>query len=288
MKILVFGSRGLLGHHLVPFLQKKGHEVLVSPPRTQERPDWSVPSAFEELCDSVQPEAILNLAALTSVDRCEESPLEAFQLNVDLPRLMGQWQQKKAPKTWLVHLSTDMVYDHHGDNPEERIRLINTYALTKRAGELALGEGRRLILRTNFFGRSQHSQRKSFSDWIWTAIKKKEPLVLFEDIHFSPLSLETLSEAMARAFEAPQSGLFNLGSRDGLSKAQFAIELAKQWDHDILKQARLGSSHESSLAAPRPREMKMNVELFEKTFDFKLPSLREEIHKSGRTYEKPI
>lgn len=288
MKILVFGSRGLLGHHLLPFLQKKGHEVLASPPRTEQNPDWSVSSVFEELCDSIRPDAILNLAALTSVDHCERFPAEAFRLNVDLPRLMGQWQQKRSPQTWLVHLSTDMVYDHPGENPEDRIRLINTYALTKRAGELALGEGRHLVLRTNFFGRSRHPQRKSFSDWIWESINKRESLVLFEDILFSPLSLETLSESIATVFERPQSGIFNLGSRDGFSKAQFALELAKQWDHDLLKQARLGSSRDSTLTAPRPREMKMKVDLFEKTFDFKLPSLAEEIHKTGRTYEKPL
>jgi dTDP-4-dehydrorhamnose reductase len=153
---------------------------------------------------------------------------------------------------------------------------INYYAFSKYAGELAASAVGSTILRTNMFGPSRCEGRHSLSDWLVGAMRRGDQVTVFQDVFFSPLSLETLSEQMAIVVERRVPGTFNLGSRDGMSKADFAFELAEQVGlrTDLLKR---GSLKDVPLNARRPEDMRMQVAKFESAFGVTLPSLKSEI-----------
>lgn len=278
-KILLTGASGLLGSTLVPHLRRAGHAVVTQGHLHAEEVDLAVDiterPAVHAMLDEVRPQIVVNLVALTDVDRCEERPDEAWRLNVRSVETLAGWVGQHRDSR-LVQVSTDHVYDGKGPHGEDDIDIVNVYALSKYAGELAALASGATVLRTNFFGPSGHPRRRSFSDWIVGRLGAGEAIVGFEDVRFSPLTMDTLSAAIARVVERPREGVFNLGSRHGCSKAEFARLVARHHGLDEML-VRSGSQADVDLRARRPMDMRMDCRLFEETFDLILPETKQEI-----------
>jgi dTDP-4-dehydrorhamnose reductase len=237
--------------------------------------DLTDPLAASEMILRASPDHIIHLVSLTSVDLCERNPQLAYEVNVQTVENVTQTMSRN-PKCHLLYVSTDHVYDSPGDNPEERICLRNTYALTKLwAEQVALGV-EATVLRTNFFGRSHTPWRKSFSDWVRDALVDPSRITLLTDVYFSPLSIETLSAVIARALIHKPVGVYNAGSRGGMSKRDFVHSVAEELG-GTLEGARDGRQGDVELDALRPVGMMMDSERLEKVLDMKLPSLADEI-----------
>ena len=84
-------------------------------------------------------------------------------------------------------------------------------------------------MRTNFFGKSR-SKNQSFSDWVYKSFRSKKIFYLFKDVYFSPLNLFTLSKMIILVIKNIDrvSGIYNLGSKNCISKKNFAIKFAKK------------------------------------------------------------
>ena len=283
-KLFVTGALGLLGRSLVPFMQSKEYDV-VSQSRAKDgdvNVDLTDYSQCEIVFDQVNPDLIINLAALTNVDICENNPNLAYLSNVHIVENIVRWMKSRS-KGFLIHMSTDQVYDGVGPHKEENVVLTNYYAFSKYAGELVASQVPSTILRTNFFGLSECSGRVSFSDWLVGALKKKDNITVFEDVFFSPLSMNKLIELISIVSSKRTTGVFNLGSREGLSKADFAAILAQELGLSS-ENMRRGVIGDSDLRAYRPKDMRMDSTGFERVFGVELPTLKEEIQSMKGVY----
>lgn len=267
MKILVTGASGLLGPYLVGALVEN-HTVIPFPHRDD--CDITNPEHVKQML-KYGADAVIHAAALTGVDECEEDALEAVKVNrggtYNLATMIN-------PEAKFVYISTDMVYgDSNGPHSEPDVYPLNVYAKSKLAGEAcARALPNHLILRTNFFGESK-SRKLSFSDKVIDSLTNGRTAIFFNDVWFSPLHMETLSALIVELLEANVIGTYNLGSKDGMSKAQFAQAVAAQ--KGIVFNAAIGPSH---FKVRRPKDMRMNVSLIE-TVGWKMPTLQEEIEK---------
>ena len=83
-KLLLTGATGLLGAKLYPYLKEEGFSVIGHgyTATADVNCDLCCKQSTEQLLDSVRPQLIINLVALTNVDRCEENPQQAYLLNV--------------------------------------------------------------------------------------------------------------------------------------------------------------------------------------------------------------
>ncbi|SRR6266404_876498 len=277
MRVLVTGASGMLGATLVPFLAADGHEVIRHGHvgASEVNCDLTDRLAVRALVEANSPQAVVNLVALTNVDVCERELDRAYRLNVlTVENLVAALAGRGG--AFLVQISTDQVYDAPGPNNEENVRLTNIYALTKYAGELAAKLMPSAVLRTNFFGPSRVRGRRSFSDWVLDELRAGRPMTGFTDVIVNPVSMLTLSGMIGRVLERPVTGVFNIGSRGAMSKADFIREAARLYG---LSDAAMmpGLSTDAGLAAYRPKDMSMNCARFETAFDVTLPRLSDEI-----------
>jgi dTDP-4-dehydrorhamnose reductase len=158
------------------------------------------------------------------------------------------------------------------------------YALTKLCGEYAALQNGGCVLRTNFFGKSQASNRSSFSDWLVNGAKSGKILNVFDDVFFSPLGMDSLCKAIIRAMEIRLMGLYNLGSgAQGISKARMATMLLQRLDLDcrLLHYVNVDSAR---LFARRPKDMRMDSSLFAKEASFNIPTIEQEIENEAYYY----
>lgn len=285
--VLVTGATGLLGSTLCPALGKSCNRV-VTQGRRGGGADFAVDlldrSGTDAMLASVRPSTVINLVGLTNVDRCETVPDDAYRLNVRTVETLVAAIGGTVPACHLIHVSTDQVYDDAGPHAEAAPTIRNVYALSKYAGELAAAVRPATVLRTNFFGRSRVPGRVSLTDWLYGGLRGDEPVPVFEDVLFSPLSIATLAEMIALAVEKRPRGVFNVGSRDGMSKADFAFRFAECLELDTRRLRRTTSGEAGFLKAYRPKDMRMDCAKFEGVIGVPMPTLREEILKASGEY----
>jgi dTDP-4-dehydrorhamnose reductase len=89
--------------------------------------------------------------------------------------------------------------------------------------------------------------------------------------------MRSLGVYIERVLREPRAGVFNLGSRDGMSKADFAFELAAALGLPTPSMSR-GVSTQARLPAYRPKDMRLDCSAFEQAYAVRLPTLVEEIH----------
>lgn len=283
---LVVGATGLLGATLVPSLKEKGASVLTL--ARSASADLSVDICnfddFAATLAGLRPRVLINLVSMTSVEACEQSPNSAYLANAVSVENAARWIAEYSPDTHLIQISTDHVYDGLGPHLEDDLALRNMYAVTKRTGELMALTVPSTILRTNFVGKSASASRESLTDWVYNSLKRKEHVQVLSDVFFSPLAMSTLCESIILVAGAKRPGIYNLGSKGGMSKAQFDFSFAGELGLDTRFMTPLESSQAKFLKAPRPKDMIMDVTKFEETFDVTLPTLHDEIRKVADEY----
>jgi len=285
-KVLVTGAAGLLGSALTPFLEERGHEVVrlghnqVADVNVDLRSYEQTTYALER----AKPEVIINLVALTNVDRCETHPNEAYLHNVKPVENLSKWIKTVDLPCHLIQISTDQVYDGKGPHDESEVTIRNHYAMSKLASEFAAGIVSSTILRTNFVGRSKCEGRLSLTDWLYTALNGSEVINVFDDVMFSPLGIDTLCDCIERCVIKKPLGVFNLGSHEGMSKADFAFAFVDAIGKSTTNFVRGKYSIVGTLAARRPTDMRMQSDKFEKCMELKLPRLIDEIQFIANDY----
>lgn len=137
MRVLVTGASGQLGSDLMLLLGQRSEDVALG----LDLPDIdiadaeSVHSAFLDFA----PEVVVNCAAWTAVDLAEEREADALRVNGDGPGVLARACGEHG--AWLVHLSTDYVFDGRATSPYPEDAFPHpqsAYGRTKLAGEFAV------------------------------------------------------------------------------------------------------------------------------------------------------
>jgi dTDP-4-dehydrorhamnose reductase len=285
--LLILGGSGLLGSKLLAggYIRKYHCISQGRGSNNDIQADLRDIEQARQMLKQTEPSAIINLIGLTNVDLCEKAPNEAYMINVKTIQNVLEASRSLSLRPRFIHISTDQVYDGVGPHYEKDVTLTNYYAFSKYAAELLVEAEGGLILRTNFFGKSTTAKRKSFTDWLYEELDAGREINVFEDVFFSPLSIDFLCGFIEKALVCESKGVFNVGSREGLSKADFAFYFAKMIGLPINKIKRVRVSEVDYLKAYRPKDMRMKVEKIEKEMDIILPNLSSEISRVAKEYK---
>ena len=136
MKVLLIGNKGMLARDLEPRLIKAGHNV-----NGIDIDELDITNAGDvNLCiNSVCPDAVINCAAYTAVDKAESETELAYAVNKNGPKNLAAACGKQGIP--LLHISTDYVFDGNATKPykeDDRVNPLGVYGKSKWEGEEAV------------------------------------------------------------------------------------------------------------------------------------------------------
>ena len=185
----------------------------------------SILASFKE----IKPSFVVNSAALTNVEYCENNYDHAFQVNTLLAIQIAKACDSLGIK--LIHISTDHIFDGRSSFYSElsKPNPINVYGATKLQAEIGLQavSQNHLIIRTNFFDKGT-SYRRSFSDWITYKLVNHEDIYMFKDVFFTPIHVFYLASYVHKLISSNCIGIFNVVGPKRLSKYDFGLFLAEK------------------------------------------------------------
>ncbi len=283
-KIIITGSSGKLGNHLVNSLSNDFKIFHFG--RKKRKFDLTKKKKFENYILQIKPDFIINCAAITDIETCEFKKKHTEKVNVGIVKNLIDTKNRFNLSFKLIQISTDQMYDSSNviKNHENQKSVINNnYTRQKLQAERISLKNNSIILRTNFFGFSNSGNNQTFTDWLYTEASRNSYIKLFNDVKFNPLSLITLSEIIKKIIKKNNKkiyGIYNLGSKSGLSKEKFALKFLKKFKKLNYKSV----SVNSVLKVKRSKNMIMNINKIQKKLNVKLPDINDEIRKEIKNY----
>jgi dTDP-4-dehydrorhamnose reductase len=238
MKILLLGRGGQVGWELQRSLSVLG-EVVALDFDTAHNPyglcgDFTDLDGLARTVEQVQPDVIVNAAAHTAVDKAESEPELARTINALAPTVLAQAATKIG--AWLVHYSTDYVFDGSGSAPwkeTDPTGPLSVYGQTKLEGEQAVASTpKHLILRTSWVYATRGG---NFAKTMLRLAGERETLTVINDQFGAPTSAELLADVTAHALRKLQdqpalAGLYHCiasGETSWHGYAQFVLGQAQ-------------------------------------------------------------
>jgi dTDP-4-dehydrorhamnose reductase len=269
MKILVAGGTGLLGSHLVKVMTRKGHDVVA--PKHGDEFDMLKRDTVIATLTRNRPDVVINCVGLANVDACEADPNRAYLVNAESVLAMAHLTRIMGIR--LIHISTDHLFDgRYGHYSEQAIPdPVNVYGWSKVCGEMTcLNENpSALVVRTNFYGFAPEGHPPTFADWLYTSLRDKKPLQLFDDYYFSALEVHYLAEALENILHHRLvTGILNIVSCERVSKAEFGKAMAKVFGFS-LDAVSTRQSWDVPMRVKRPMDLSLSVVRVEKILGYK-------------------
>ena len=282
MKILLFGKNGQVGWELQRSLAPLGELVALASDSQELCGDLADLAGIAQTVRTVAPDVIVNAAAHTAVDRAESEPELARTLNALAPGVLAQEAQRSG--AWLVHYSTDYVFDGSGDTPwleTDPTGPLNVYGQTKLEGEAAiLTSGcQHLIFRTSWVYAARGG---NFAKTMLRLARERDSLAVINDQIGAPTGADLLADVTAHALRAAMQrpelgGLYHLaaaGQTSWYDYARFVIDCARQAGSEIKVtpeaiQPVLTSAFPT--AARRPLNSRLDTQELQTTFGLRLP-----------------
>lgn len=229
MKILITGSNGMLGHDLIETL-KNNHDLILTTSKNLDITDKE--KVIEFICD-VKPELVINSAAYTNVDGCEENPELAFSVNGEGVRNLAlACREVDCP---LVHISTDYIFNGENTRPwveDDEIGPISIYGKSKLKGEEAILEilDKYYIIRTAWlYGLNGGNFPKTMLE---LAKNHSEITVVYDEVG-TPTYTPDLACAISKLIETDYYGIYHITNSGNCSWCEFARFIFKTAGVDV-------------------------------------------------------
>jgi dTDP-4-dehydrorhamnose reductase len=283
MKILLLGKNGQVGWELQRSLAPLGDVIALDRHSQDFCGDLSNLLGLAATVQAVRPDLIVNAAAHTAVDKAESEPELARTLNALAPGMLAQEAHKLG--AWLVHYSTDYVFDGCGSQPwleTDTPAPLSIYGQTKLEGEqlIAAHCSRHLIFRTSWVYAARGG---NFAKTMLRLAQERERLTVIDDQWGAPTGAELLADvtahAIRQAMTQPQdSGLYHLaasGETTWNGYAKHVIAQAERVQSAIKIIANEVSPVPTSAfptPARRPHNSRLNTGKLQSTFGLRLPA----------------
>jgi dTDP-4-dehydrorhamnose reductase len=235
LKILLFGKGGQVGWELQRSLAPLGEVVALDHDSSEHCGDFANLAGITQTVLDLRPDVIVNAAAHTAVDKAESEPELARTLNALAPGALAQ--AASSVGAWLVHYSTDYVFDGSGNAPwreADATAPLSVYGSTKLEGEQLIQAhcAAHLIFRTSWVYAARGG---NFAKTMLRLARERETLSVIDDQLGAPTGAELLADVTAHAIRtvwqgrADLAGLYHLSASGATSwhgYAQLVLQTA--------------------------------------------------------------
>lgn len=294
MKILLLGKNGQVGWELqrslaplgeVIALDRQGAEGLCG--------DLADLDGLAATVRTVAPDMIVNAAAYTAVDKAESEPALADLINAQAPGVLAR--EAAALGAWLVHYSTDYVFDGSGEQrwqEDAPTGPLSEYGRSKLAGEQAIDASgvKALVLRTSWV---YAARGHNFAKTMLRLATERDALNVVADQLGAPTGAELIADVTAHMLRqiasnrvsAELAGVYHLAAAGETSWhgfARFVLEHAQR-NGVTLKVApdQVGAitTEAYPLPAPRPHNSRLALGKLETAFQLKMPPWQQGVQR---------
>jgi dTDP-4-dehydrorhamnose reductase len=230
MKSLLFGKNGQVGWELQRALSPLGELIALD----FEECDFTDPDGIRDLVRTIKPVVIVNAAAYTAVDKAEHEPDLAYAINARAPEILAH--EAACCGAWLVHYSTDYVFDGKGNRPwqeSDPASPLSVYGSSKLAGDQAIQASgcRYLIFRTSWLFAARGA---NFVKTVLRLAQERDRLRIIDDQIGAPTGAELVADVTAHAIRMAllrpeMAGLYHLAAKGWVSwhgYASYVLETA--------------------------------------------------------------
>jgi len=267
MKVLITGSNGLLGQKLLHKLRVDKGINLVAISRGENRVseksgyiyinlDITDNDEVERVIVEQMPDVVINTAAMTNVDMCEDKKDACYALNVNAVQYLANACQKI--NAHLIHISTDFIFDGE-DGPyteEDKPNPLSYYGLSKLKSEQLLQDQmvKWTILRTIIiFGIGERLSKENIVLWAKGALEKGDSLNIIDDQFRAPTLAEDLADACILAAKKKAYGIFNASGKDIMSIYEIVKRIAKHYGNTTENLNRISTATLNQTAGRPPK-----------------------------------
>ena len=255
-KILITGSNGLLGQKLIDLYLKNNDVKLIATARGINR--YAIKDGYEyatmditsfeqvqEVVKKYKPHCIINTAAMTNVDQCEEDMVGAENLNIKaVSHLIEAANQVDAH---FIQLSTDFIFDGKAGpyKEDDQPNPLSFYGNTKLEAEkiIRAKSNKWSIIRTVLvYGIVHDMSRSNIVLWAKNALEKGQPLKIVDDQFRSPTLAEDLAIGCQLVEQKEAEGIYNISGKDQMSIVSLVERVADYFKLDKSSIERVSSS----------------------------------------------
>lgn len=244
-KIAVLGGKGMLGSDLVRVSQQHGYEPIVL-----DLPEFDITNEDHVEQAVSDADLVVNCAAYTNVDGAESEAELAHEVNAEAVGRLGAIS--RAADKWVLHISTDFVFDGAGDSPyveTDTANPINEYGRSKYAGERLLAESgcSHCILRVEW---TYGLAGDNFVTKLIRRVEAGQTIRVVDDQVGSPTATTEVARAICELLPGMPEGIFHFASSGYVSRHEMAKFVCDRLSMDIDPAACKTSDFQSPAARP--------------------------------------
>jgi dTDP-4-dehydrorhamnose reductase len=253
MKIAVIGGNGQLGGDVVRAFADQGDEVSSL---THEDIELSNSESVAACLRASQAEVVVNTAAMHHVERCEQEPGRAHEVNVVGARNLASVTRNLG--SVLIHVSTDYVFDGTKGEPyveSDEARPLNVYGRTKLEGERFVQDinPKHYVLRTAALYGNHPCRAKggqNFVDLMLRLARDRGRARVVDNEFTSPTSTADLAHQVVALSRSDVYGLYHATAEGSCSWYAFAQEIFRVANVSVTLE--VASPNEFPAKVPRP------------------------------------
>ena len=278
-RIILLGGKGLLGTNIAPILDKT-FDLTICDIDTWDITDRA---SGEHYIEQYNPDVLINLAAMTVVDGCEDKRELAERVNGYGAGVLADLCRDHS--IHFVHISTDYVFDGTKTLPYKENDIpnpVSVYGITKLMGERAVMEKNpsSLIIRAQgLYGNGG----ENFITKVVKIAKQSGTLRVVNDQRGSPTYAKDLAEPLIALMEKGKTGIYHLANSGSCTWFEFAGEIFRLLEIDTAIIPI--SSAELERKAPRPSYSVFDMWKYQKDTGLKMrpwqEALREYLAMTG-------
>ncbi len=269
MKILITGSNGLLGQHLIKLLLETTAYEIIATGRGESRLPFETTEHYHyfslDITDGIavnnfiplhKPDVIIHAAAMTQPDPCELHPIECWNINVTATRFLISAAESINAK--FIYISTDFVFDGTAGPYKETdtTNPVNYYGSSKLAAEKAVMESKLnwAVVRTVLvYGNVFVGSRSNIISWAKENLGNRKTIKVVSDQLRTPTYVEDLAKGVLLVAEKNATGIYHISGKEDMSPFDMATAVA---DYLHLDKSLMTEVNADTFTQPAQRPLK--------------------------------